>query len=65
MLFSRHLFSCNFNTAATLPAFKGSIIRGMLGWALRSHLFSKSNRLRLSFFGAIKITDVPQQTPKV
>lgn len=35
MLFSRHIFSCNFKTAATLPAFKGSIIRGMLGWALR------------------------------
>ncbi|RJX26932.1 MAG: CRISPR system precrRNA processing endoribonuclease RAMP protein Cas6 [Desulfurivibrio sp.] len=35
MLFGRYLFQCRFTSAAVLPAFKGSMLRGAFGHALK------------------------------
>jgi hypothetical protein len=35
MIHARYTFSCRFDKTASLPAFKGSLIRGMLGSSLR------------------------------
>ncbi|MCG2749687.1 MAG: CRISPR system precrRNA processing endoribonuclease RAMP protein Cas6 [Desulfobulbaceae bacterium] len=35
MLFGRYIFQCRFTSPATLPAFKGSMLRGAFGHALK------------------------------